>query len=297
VVEADIAVACCRRSDDSTPDDLYPDRDAAPLRAALMTLGVTSRLVSWDDPGVEWAAFSKVFVSSTWDSVDRPAEYLAWARRVSEVSVLVNPVSILEWNLDKVHQRDLEVAGVAVIPTTWVGPGDAWGSPPASEFVVKPSVSAGGRNTARYAPGDPAGVAHIRRLQEAGQTVMVQEYLSAIDTEGETNLVFVEGAFSHAVHKKPVLRTGQGVVDRPWERMAWTGVVGPTARQLAVAEETMMVVSGLFDGSPLYGRVDVVDDGFGASLVLEVELIDPYLSLDMEPAGATRLAAALCRPL
>jgi hypothetical protein len=294
-MRVDVAVACCRRSADAPPDDLYPDPDAAPLQAALTALGATSVLVSWDDPGVEWASFPRVLVSSTWDSVDRPAEYLAWARRCSAVSVLVNPVSVLEWALDKVHQRDLPAAGVPVIPTTWVGPGEVWESPPASEFVVKPSVSAGGRNTARYAGGDPAAVAHVRALQQAGQTVMVQDYLSAIDTEGETDLVFVDGTFSHAVAKKPALQTGQGVVDRPWERMAWTGLARPSAEQFAVAHRTMEAVSRQFDRWPLYSRVDLVPDASGAPLVLEVELIDPYLSLDMEPAGASRLAAALCR--
>ena len=107
---ADVAVACCRRSGDAEPGDLYPDPDAAPLRAALIALGASSSLVSWDDSRVDWASFSKVFVSSTWDSVDRPAEYLAWAGRVSAVSELVNSVTVLEWDLDKVHQRDLAAA-------------------------------------------------------------------------------------------------------------------------------------------------------------------------------------------
>ena len=56
--------------------------------------------------------------------------------------------------------------------------------------MVKSAVSAGGRNTAPYIGGDPAAVAHVRGLQRAGQTVMVQPYLSAIDTHGEVNVIF-----------------------------------------------------------------------------------------------------------
>jgi len=295
-VEAvDVAVACCRRSADAAPDDLYPDRDAGPVRAALARAGATSALVAWDDTSVNWAAFSIVVVSSTWDCVDRPAEYLAWARSTAEVTCLHNPSRVLEWNLDKTYLRDLETGGVDVAPTEWVGPADDFSSAPRSEFVVKPSISAGGRNTARYRGGDPAGLAHIHALQSVGQTVMVQDYLPAIDTEMETDLIFLDGLFSHAVGKVPALRLGQGVVERPWERMAWTGLTTPSPRQLTAAERTMEVMSRHLDDHPIYSRVDLVSDGAGAPLVLEVELIDPYLSLDLDTEAAARLATAIWR--
>jgi hypothetical protein len=288
-------VACCRRSDDAAPSDLYPDADAGPLQAALLELGIESVLVSWDDPGVRWEAFSHVAVSSTWDSVDRPLEYLGWARSVSEMSMLINPAGVIEWNLDKVHQREIAAAQIPVVPTAWVAPGEAWEPPAHGEFVVKPSVSAGGRNTARYAGGDPAALAHVRGLQASGQTVMVQNYLSAIDTEGELDLIYFGGAFSHAVLKKPSLRTGEGIIDQAWERMAWSGLATPSSAQFAAAEHIMVFLSNRFEGPLAYARVDLIS-GPDGPLLLEVELIDPYLSLDMEPAAAARLAKALVRP-
>jgi len=117
-------VACCRRSTEAGPTDLYPDPDAGPLQAALSELGARSTLVAWDDPAAEWGSFSDIVVSSTWDSVDRPVEYLAWAHRVAAQSVLVNPAPVIEWCLDKVHQRRLAAAGVPMVPTTWVTPED-----------------------------------------------------------------------------------------------------------------------------------------------------------------------------
>jgi glutathione synthase/RimK-type ligase-like ATP-grasp enzyme len=209
------------------------------------------------------------------------------------VSELVNPAAVIEWNLDKMYLRQLEAAGVPVIPTTWVMPDDDWQPPDTGEFVVKPSVSAGGRNTARYSGGASSALEHVSALQRAGQTVMVQEYLSAIDEVGEVNLVFFDGTFSHAVVKRPVLRTGEGVVERPWERMAWAGLAIPSSEQLKVAEQAMGVISDLLGQRPVYGRVDLIAGPVGDPLVLEVELIDPYLSLDMEPGAATRLANAL----
>ena len=286
-------MAGCRRAADSTPDDLYPDPDAPHLLAALRSLGVSSALVSWDDPSVAWQQFSHVVISSTWDSVDRPFEYLAWARHIADVTTLVNDVAFVEWNLDKRHQRELDLAGVPIVPTDWIAPGDPWAPPTTTEFVVKPSVSAGGRSTTRYAAGDPAAVDHVRALHGEGQTVMVQPYLQAIDADGEVDVVLFNGTFSHAVKKRAALQVGQGLVENPWEQMAWEGIVTPTAAEMDVADGALGIVRQRFGRYPVYSRVDIINGPSGTPTVLEIELIDPYLSLDMEPEAAMRIAKSV----
>lgn len=288
-----IAVAGCRRANDAAPDDLYPDADAPHLLHALRALGVPATMVSWDDPSIAWEQFSHVVISSTWDSVDRPDDYLAWARHVAETTNLINSFELIEWNLDKVHQRDLQAAGVPTIPTTWVGAGDVWAPPARNEFVVKPSISAGGRGTVRYAADDEAAVEHVEALLRVGQTVMVQPYLEAIDTAGEVNIVFFDGTFSHAVKKRPVLQIGEGPGERPWERMSWAGVVTPSATERDVADAAIAATRQRLGRYPTYGRVDLIADSTGAPQVLELELIDPYLSLDIVPVAASRMARAI----
>jgi hypothetical protein len=295
VPDEQVALAGCRRTRDGAPDDVYPDRDAAPLQAALLALGAPSVLVAWDDPSVAWETFSKVVVSSTWDSVDRAPEYLSWARAVGAATVLVNDASVLEWGLDKRHQQELEAAGVPVIPTTWVTPGTPWQPPTAGRFVVKPAVSAGGRSTVCYEPGDPASLVHVQGLHGAGQTAMVQEYLEAINRFGELDVIFIDGVFSHAVKKQPLLEVGRAAEERPWERLAWDGLAEPEDSQLELAQFTVGVVRERLGAYPVYGRVDLVPDGAGNSLVIEIELVDPYLSFDMDSSGAHRLAAAVMR--
>jgi hypothetical protein len=295
-----IAVAGCRRTEDAAPGDLYPDPDAAPLQAALhaAAAGTEARLVAWDDPSVAWKDFPRVVISSTWDSVDRPAEYLAWVRETGQLTRLINDPAFIEWSLDKRYLQQLEAAGVPVIPTAWVGPGDPWEPPTAGEFVVKPSISAGGRATARYPAGDPAAIGHVSALTAGGQIVMVQDYLGTIDTEGELNAVFINGTFSHAVNKRPALQLGQGVIERPWERMAWAGLAAPAGDQLAVAGAAMAAVRDRVGTDPTYARVDLIRGPGRRPLVLEVELIDPYLSLDWAAEGAAKLArAVLAAPL
>lgn len=292
----DVGLAGCRRFGSASATDLYPDPDAPPLQDALRALSARSELLAWDDPDVDWRSYSHVLISSTWDSVDRPAEYLAWARDVAAVSQLINPLPVIEWDIDKVHLEKLTAAGVPVVPTTWVYEGSSWEPPSGGDFVVKPSVSAGGRGTARYRSGDPVAIDHVHRLLDLGHTVMVQEYISRVDEEGETDLIFFDGVFSHAVRKSLVLRRGEGVVERPWERMSWGGLVTPSPAQLQVAGQALSFVVEHLGCQLPYGRIDLVAGPEGDPLVLEVELIDPYLSLDMEPRAAKRFAEALLRP-
>jgi len=293
VTSVTVAVAGCRRTDDAGPRDLYPDPDAAPLEVALRAGGAVTVRLAWDDPSVAWGEFSRVLISSTWDSVDRPAEYLAWVRDTGQRTRLINDPAFIEWSLDNPYLQELAAAGVPVIPTVWVSPADLWEPPSGGEFVVKPSISAGGRSTARYLPGDPAAIGHVSALVAAGRTVMVQDYLATIDIEGELNAVFIDGSFSHAVTKKPALQVGRGVIERPWERMAWAGLTTPSNDQMDVARAAMAVVRHRIGADPAYGRVDLIRGPDGPPLVLEVELIDPYLSLDRDAAGAGRLARAV----
>lgn len=293
---ARIAIACCRSSGDGDPGDLYPDPDSDLLVATLTKMGLPAALVSWDDPAVIWERIDLVAVRSTWDSVDRPREYLRWAFAVDRVSTLVNPAKVLAWNLDKAYLEVLARLGVPVVPTRFVRPGSPWALPQ-SEFVVKPAISAGGRETARYSPAHRAGAEmHVGRLLAQGHTVMIQPYLPAVEDPGEISLVYVEGEFSHAVRKAPVLETGAAPVERPWERMVFLGLAEPTSAELAVAAQVHAALHRQF-GRLTYSRVDLVADTTGNPLILEVELIDPNLSLSLQPHAVSRLALALDKRL
>ena len=213
------------------------------MLGALEERGVEARTVVWSDPGVDWAAFDLVVANGTWDNIHRVAEFLAWVDTLAAAGVrLANAPAILRWNLDKRYLRDLEAAGVPTVPTSWVGPdGAADGFGPSAavlppvEIVVKPSVSGGGYRTARYeAHEHDAAQAHIGELVAAGHTAMVQPYQAAVDTEGEVGLVFLGGAFSHAIHKDPMIRRGVGASDSLIANQVVTCAT-PTDGQLAVA--------------------------------------------------------------
>ncbi len=288
-----VAIAACRSTHGAPAANLYADPDRALLSAALATAGVDAMAISWDDDDVDWRRFDLTVIRSTWDSVDRHREYVEWLRHIAVSTVVMNPVAVVEWNIDKRYLLALQWRRIAVIPTEWLVEPGRW-KPPDQEFVVKPAVSAGGRETARYHPDEAdIAVAHVRRLLSRGQTVMVQPYIASVDIDGEAKLVFIDGRFSHAVRVGPLLGAGEGVVDRPWEKALAIEAMVPTSDQLAASRDVLAAVSAEVGRPLLYARVDLLTAPTGQPLLAEVELIDPSLFLRFHPPSADHLAEAI----
>ena len=94
---------------------------------------------------------------------------MAWARAVE---ALANPADVVEWNTDKRYLAELAAAGLPVVPTTWLAPGEAWAPPESGEYVIKPSVGAGSPTPSATVPTTstaPACRHAIARLHAAGR--------------------------------------------------------------------------------------------------------------------------------
>jgi hypothetical protein len=265
------------------------DPDLPIAAAAFADAGLRLDICRWDDPDVPWHEYDLVVVRSCWDYAWRLQEFLDWAQSVPR---LRNPAAVLRWNVDKTYLRDVAAAGTPVVPTVW-SPTTGADLPVAQEWVVKPSISAGSRDTARWSDRSDV-LRHVRELVDAGRTAMVQPYISAVDTAGETALLHIGGEFSHAVRKGPLLKRGEGVRQDRDSR----GDLRPTiARpdQLAVAAQALDVIRWRFPAEPelLYARVDVVDGPDGKPLLLELELAEPSLFLPQSNGGVDRLVHAM----
>ncbi|MCW2634125.1 MAG: uncharacterized protein JWQ99_492 [Blastococcus sp.] len=256
---------------------------------ALRQDGLDVDAVRWDDADVDWEGYALAVIRSTWDYSWRLPEFLAWAGGVPQ---LRNCLELLRWNTDKTYLRDIERVGLPVVPTVW-NPTHAAELPDAQEWVVKPSVSAGSRDTARWA--DPAAaLAHAAELTAAGRTAMLQPYLSSVDELGETALLFLGGRFSHAVRKGPLLQRGEGVRQDRNSRGDLLRVEA-TAGQREVAQSVLDSVGDLVPGAapPLYARIDLVRDDDGRPVLLELELAEPSLFLPQAPDAVARFTAAV----
>jgi hypothetical protein len=274
------------------------DEDLAPLAAALAEAGMTAEVAEWDEPRTEWAAFDLAVLRSTWDYAERLAEFLDWTERVSRLTTLLNPSAVVRWNTDKHYLRELAGAGVPVVPTRYLEPGENAGqaleaflrAQNCAELVVKPAVGAGARDAARHRRGELAmAAAHAARLLDAGRSVMMQPYLEQVDRLGETALIYFGGRFSHAIRKGPLLAAGgamTGALFAPEQISARA----PSAAQLGVAERTL---AALPFPVPVYARVDLLAAAGGEPVLLELELTEPSLFLAHAPGAAGRLAAHL----
>ncbi|MEO3810107.1 hypothetical protein ABGB17_13995 [Sphaerisporangium sp. B11E5] len=257
-----------------------PDDDRAVLLDAWARAGIDGRAVRWDDPAVRWERFDAAVVRSTWNYVHRRDEFVAWAYKAEGATRLLNPAGLLDLNSDKSYLRDL---GVPTVPTTWVRPGEPVELPELAEYVVKPSVSAGARDTVRTAVRS-AAEEHARSLTAAGRVAMVQPYLAMVEAEGETSLVYFGGEFSHARRRNAMLAPAA-----PQGRHLGTSAREPAADQLALAARVLATLAV----PPLYARVDLVRLPDGTPAVIELELVEPYLYLADSPGAADRLTAAL----
>lgn len=277
-MSAPIVLATCDALRGLDPDDEL-------LRAALERLGERVDVRSWTD-SCAWAEAALVHPRSTWDYPGQHDAFRTWLLRMAKVSVLVNPLERVLWNLDKAYLVDIATSGIPIVPTYFGAEfpddverlGRRLG---ASHLVVKPRISADAVAVSIVRVGDDAAIEQAFRAASRVSSVIVQPVVEDLRSRGERSLVFICGRFSHAVWRRP------GHL-RLCDADAWSP---DTARsdEIAMAERVVRShAKGL-----AYARVDFARDSGGRALVSELELIEPSLYFRARPESADRLARAL----
>jgi hypothetical protein len=283
---ARVALVTCRPS-----PEVNADRDLPVLVRELRAAGAEADAVYWDDTDVDWAGYDLAVIRSTWDYSWRAAEFTAWAERCAKVTRLANPADVVRWNTDKRYLGELAAAGVPVVPTRYIAPGDPADLPDGHEYVIKPTSGAGARFAARYAPGEhDTAVRQLARMHAEGFTAMVQPYVRAIDVSGERPVQFFGGRLLHAGRKGAVLAPGTPYDEKKVAHPGlepWT----PTPAELAVADRALAAVPSASE--LLYARVDLVDGADGQPCVMELELVEPNLFLWLHPESVPRVVAGI----
>jgi len=278
-----LAIATCAELPELDPEGRL-------LAAELRNAGIGAEPAIWDDPGLEWASFDRVLLRSTWDYPQKHEAFSDWVRERG--SALINAPALVQWNLSKRYLGVLQGWGFPTVPTRFLAPGERPGTGELGEFVVKPAISAGSRDTARYRPDEIERAAgHARSLQEEGREVIVQPYLRSVETEAETAVIVLGGRCSHAMRKAPLLRAGQELEQGLFREEEMENRRARPA-QIELAEAIVATVAAEV-AAPLYARLDLLDGDDGKPRVLELELIEPSLFIDRDPAGAARLVTLL----
>lgn len=255
----------------------------------LRDLGISAEAAVWSDPGVDWKRYDAVIVRSCWDYHLRLREFLQWIAALERGGVRVwNAPGMIRWNADKTYLRDLEKRGVPIVPTLWpdeqVDLRERMLSLGWEQAVVKPRISATAHRTELISVEKADLAQSLVDDLLRGPGLMVQEFMSAIQTRGEWSLVFFAGKFSHAVIKTP--KAGDFRVQHDF------GGAERSAEPPSEVREEATKVIGAVDDVPLYARVDGVEND-GRFLLMELELIEPALFLSSHLQAPSRFASAI----
>ena len=154
-----------------------------------------------------------------------------------------------------------------------------------SKAVVKPAVSGGAYNTWDTAIGTAGSdEMHFSELLKAGN-VIVQQFVEEIITNGELSLVFFNKKFSHAICKKA----------KPGDFRVQTQF-GGTAEAIqpanALLKHSLSILNSISE-QLLYARVDGVVRDDGKFVLMELELIEPGLSVASNDRACENFYVAL----
>lgn len=260
------------------------------IEPALVEAGLALRVIDWEAPLGEFAGIDLVMLGSAWNYQDRARDFLARLDELEARGIAVcNPPSVVRWNITKTYLRELAEQGARTIPTLWLDRAtaqdaqDAFGHFGCDRLVVKRQVGAGAEGQELLERGAvPASWTFDR-------AAMVQPFLPAIASEGELSFVFIDGALSHTLRK----RAAEGDYRIQSLYGGRESLHQPSADEV---QEASAILAALPFETPLYARIDMLrgDEGL---LLMEAELIEPYLYPEQGPRLGERLAAAIGKRL
>ncbi len=249
--------------------------------------GVSWQDVSWDDAEFDWAGAHAAIIGTTWDYWDRKTEFLEQLSNISRKTKLYNSIETVKWNIHKSYLKTLQARGASIIPTVWLDKAtpdrleEAFNTLNCQEIVAKRQVGAGADGQYRLQRG--------QTLPPLPHPMMVQPFLPAIIEEGEFSFIFIDGVFSHALIKQAAI--GDYRIQSTYG--GYNTAITPSGDDLRQAEAILK----LLEATPLYARVDMIRGTDGALVLMELELIEPFLYPEEGPDIANRLTQALIRRL
>lgn len=249
------------------------------------------KIVIWDDPQESWRECSEIVIRTTWNYSYHLPEFLSWIEHVERAGIrLHNSTEIVRWNCDKKYMRELAARGVSIPETHWILRGtltqELLESLVTKPCVIKPTVSGGAKDTYRISPESIREVAEQLKQVATEKDLMLQAFIPEITNPGEYSLIFFRNEFSHAVLKTPA--AGDYRV-----QSKFGGLYQGVEVSSGAIEQARFVLEQIpFEEVPLYARVDgVLRDG--QLILMELELIEPYLFLEFGDGAATVLASHL----
>jgi len=151
----DIVILTETRFENPTQKDWYIDQvleEDGLVQKALENKGLKVGRLDWAG-NFDWSQTKNRIFRTTWDYYNRFDEFTVWLDKVSKVTNIINPKSIIEWNMDKHYLLDLSEKGINIPKTVFINKGDKntlkdhLNTSNFAKGVLKPTFSGGGRHT------------------------------------------------------------------------------------------------------------------------------------------------------
>lgn len=247
--------------------------------------------VIWNDPRVNWENYSLAILKSPWDYFDLIEEFYSWLDFLEAKNIkLLNPIEVVRWNANKQYLQEIEAAGLKITPSFFLQNKESvnlehfFEKFNTNKLIVKPCVSGGAKNTFKVTTDNVNEVNQKLNLLIQDEDFIIQPFLPEILESGEWSFIFFNGAYSHSLIKQA--KPGDFRV-----QPAHGGSVHPQKPSEELIATAQQYVT-LFAKDCLYARVDgtIVNGEF---LLMELELIEPFLFLNTEPENYERYYKAL----
>jgi hypothetical protein len=264
--------------------------DDAVLAAALRPLGIEVTPIPWTeiDPFATLDA-PPIVLRSTWDYHRMPTMFALWLQGLHDSGRQVwNPATVALGNINKIYLQQLEARGIAIPKTRWLDcatpeavtqllTGEGW-----SKGVLKPRIAATAYGT--FLVGAETQLTEEDLTPARSSGALLQEFIPEIAVNGETSLIYCDGAFSHAVIKRA--KAGDFRVQKDFGGTVEATV--PSHDVITFGDHVIRLAAQ----DCLYARVDMVATARGPRL-MELELIEPELYFLAHPEAAGRFAMAI----
>lgn len=246
--------------------------------------------VSWRKKNVDWDQYDVVIIRSTWDYQQDAEAFLDCLQKIESSSArLENCLKIVEWNISKAYLKDLQNQGVAIVPTLWFDSFDyenvkqGFSHFSSNELVIKPLISAGADFTYRLTIDNFPNLKDKLSGEFERREFMIQPFLNGVVKEGEYSLFYFGGEYSHAILKRP--KSGDFRVQE--EHGGQLKLIQATEEMLTVARHCLAALPE----EVFYARVDLIRHN-NEFVLIEIELIEPSLYFNMDPASPQRFVDA-----
>lgn len=268
-----------------------PTKDDLLLQNELQNRGYPADITVWSDTSTDFSEYDLAIIRSCWDYDSRLTEFLRQMKKIENSSLLYNPLDIIEKNSDKRYLLDLQTTGIKITPTVTADNLNNLNIPPEwKKVVIKPNVSASGKDTYRYLIDEEEKIkAACSDIIEKGKLPLIQKYISSIETFGEHSSIVIDGKITLTVKKTPA--KGGFLIHKHF---------GGSSTSVQTSEKEKSFIRNILsklESLPLYMRVDYLKDENDNFLLLELEQIEPHLYLTESVFGLEALTDGIIKRL